>query len=97
MNGIERTIVIGAGVVGLAFGMTSTSWAATGFSATNIGGGSQASTLSTTHSVSVGDHLVCGGHPTNVTGATQDRDVTVFRVSPFLPVAGGRSITCVKN
>jgi hypothetical protein len=93
---IATAVATAAAAAVLSLSMTSTSWAATGFSATSINGSAPASALFTTHAVSAGEHLVCGGHPANVTSVSPDGNGSVFHVSPFLQgVHGGQAVTCI--
>lgn len=64
--------------------------AAVSFQATNISGGW---TFRTNATVTTGEHLVCAGHPTNVTSVSG----STFGVSPRVPVAGGAVVTCLVN
>jgi hypothetical protein len=78
---MQGIIAIGALVASLLGGS---------FQATNISGGW---TFRTNAHVTVGEHLVCAGHPTNVTSVSG----STFGVSPRVPVAGGAVVTCVEN
>lgn len=63
---------------------------AVSFRATNISGGWA---FRTSAPVVAGEHLICAGHPTNVTSVSGE----VFRVSPRLNVPGGATVTCLVN
>lgn len=91
MQGFKKVLAVTAVAAGLSVPVAVPALASTtSFQATNISGGW---TFRTSAKVTVNEHLVCAGHPTNVTSVSG----STFGVSPRVPVAGGAVVTCVVN